>query len=223
MTESEQPKKQNIPVISNNGDCLFEDSISLDRAVQFVINTKLAPESLIKCGKQAVASALLLCKQHNLPQKALNQMCYVRGKIQVYGSLLTAIAMKSKNFSDMKTLYINTEGEVISYENKNLKSEVFAAVCLIKKNKQEDYKEYFFTMDEAKAAGLTRSPTWSSYKKDMLFHRAKMRALTQEFPDVLEGIQLAESLEPEEIEEIDKQEKTIESIEEKILINKDDI
>lgn len=44
-----------------------------------------------------------------------------------------------------------------------------------------------YTMEEAKAANLTKNPSWTTSRNDMLFARAISRLARQLFPDVIHG------------------------------------
>jgi hypothetical protein len=71
---------------------------------------------------------------------------------------------------------------------------VWAALIRITKKGSKKVKEYYFTKDEAQAAGLLSNNTYQKYLKYMLFHRAKAMALQTEYASALKGIESAENL-----------------------------
>lgn len=189
-------EKQNPVVVSFKEDGLvhFKNHNELTVAAKFLLHIKLAPEHLTKLGVEAVTSALIFCQQRNLPYSAMNEIGVVKGKAGAFGSLVTALAKRDPNYGEMVVLYVNEKMEVISLENKNLKDDVYACVIRIKKKNSDVWSEYYFTKDEAKTAGLLSNNTYQKYLKDMLYHRAKFRAMKTEYPDSLEGVESYEIL-----------------------------
>ena len=61
--------------------------------------------------------------------------------------------------------------------------------------------EYFFTEDEAKTAGLLSNGVYTKYLKDMLFHKAKWRAMNTEYASALKGLESAENMQYEKMAE----------------------
>lgn len=180
--------------IDKEGVVNFGNQIELSQAASFIIQMKLAPEHLRKDGKEVVMAALTLCRQYRLPLSALNEMAAIKGKVGVFGTLMTALAQRHPDFGEMKVQYINEEQSVICLANKNLKDSVWACVISIRKQGSNEWNEYFFTKDEAQTAGLLGSNTYQKYLKDMLFHRAKARAFNTEYASALKGIESAENM-----------------------------
>lgn len=175
----------------------FSDQTELANAAKTLIMMNLAPDHLKKEGFQAVMAALTLCRQHNLPYSSLNEIASIKGKLGVYGSLLTALAQRDPNYGEIKVMYADKDMNVISLANKNLNAEVYACVIHYKKKTDSDFHEYYFTKDEAQKAGLLGNQTYTKYLKDMLYHKAKIRLLKTEHPMFLNGVESAELLQYE--------------------------
>ena len=189
----EQNKTPIFVKVDKDGSLAFTNHIELRHCASILYKTSAAPKNLREAGIEAIASALLLCKQFNLPQKAIAQMAYVNGSLTCYGSLVTALAEKHPNYGEKKEFFVDSKCEVICLKNKNLFNPVFAAVVQIKRKDSSDFTEYFFSMDDAKKSGLLSSSTkatspWLKYTKDMLMHKARARALRSEYASALEGI-----------------------------------
>lgn len=194
----EEKTKNEVSVnFKEDGLVLFKNHNELTTAAKFLLHIKLAPDHLAKEGLNAVTTALLFCQQHRLPYSAMNEIGVVKGKAGAFGSLVTALAKRDHDFGEMIVLYVNEKMEEISLANKNLKDEVYACVIRIKKKSSEIWKEFFFTVDEARKAGLLNNNTYQKYLKDMLFHRAKFRALKTEHADYLSGVESYEILNDE--------------------------
>lgn len=184
--------------ITERGLFDFKDHIELGNAASMMIKIKEAPDHLAKEGREAVAAALLFCKQFNLPQKAMNQMAFIKGKLSAFGSLVTAIAEKHPLYGSKREFFVDENCDEICVSNKNLKANVFAAVVQIRKKNDEHWTEYTFSVEDAARAELLE-PTrrdgtiildspWIKYRKDMLMHKARKRALQSEYASALEGI-----------------------------------
>lgn len=125
------------------------------------------------------------------PLTSMRQMAVIQGTPSFYGDLPLAIVMNSKKLVSIKEYIIDEEQTEICIKNKNLKSKVFGAVCIVKRDNGIE-KESIFTMDDAQQAGLVNRDCWKHYTKTMLKYRARAMALKDLFPDVLNGISIAE-------------------------------
>lgn len=204
MSEAETPEsdyegvKNEVSVnFKKDGLVTFNNHNELTVAAKFLMHINLAPDHLTKLGVKAVTSALLFCQQRGLPYSAMNEVGVIKGKVGAFGSLVTALAKRDPEYGEMVVLYVNEKMETICLTNKNLKDDVFACVIRIKKKSSEIWNEYFFTKEEAKTAGLLSGNTYQKYLKDMLYHRAKFRAMKTEYPDALEGVESFEIMQEE--------------------------
>lgn len=200
MSEVEAIKPAQVLVpISNEGKFLFSNQQELGKAAALAIQMRNVPEHLIKEGREAVMSAMIMCKQFGLPDKAMNEMAFVKGKLTCYGSLVTALAERHEEYGEKQEFFVDEKQNVICSENKNLNAPVYAAVVKVKKKNSNVWSEYYFTIDEAKQAGLLTEKTfaespWRKYTKEMLSHKARARALRAEYASALNGIEYHEDV-----------------------------
>jgi len=185
--------EQKLVKVDEKGIFTFTNQMELSDAAAMMIRTQLAPKHLRDEGKEAVAAALILCKQFNLPQKSMGQMAFIKGKITCFGSLVTALAERHPSYGDKREFCVDENGEEICSKNKNLRAPIWAYVVQIKKKGSKVWNEYFFSVDDAKTAGLS-GDTWNKYKRDMLGHKARSRALRAEYASALEGIDYHEDV-----------------------------
>lgn len=125
------------------------------------------------------------------PLTAMRQIAVINGTPSFYGDLPLAIVMNSKKMVSINEYIIDEDQKEICIKNKNIQAKVFGAVCtVIRDNKLE--VERYFTIEDAQQAGLLNRDCWKHYTKTMLKYRARAMALKDCFPDVLNGINIAE-------------------------------
>lgn len=181
-------------VIKPDGALDFVNQTELVASARLIMRMKLAPEHLMKDGIEALMSAMMFCKQFNLPIKAMNEMAYIKGKLTCYGSLVTTLAERHHEYGEFEEFFLDETCEVICAKNKNLKSPVWAAVYRAKRKNSGVWNEYKFTMDDAKSAGLLSNPTWQKYPADMLMHKSRSRALKANYASALNGADYHEDI-----------------------------
>lgn len=197
---------QKLVEFGNQGDLLFSDQGDLRRAANLLMQTKTAPKHLADGGTTAIAAALLLCRQKNLPVSAMNEMAYIYGKITVFGTLYTALAEKHPEYGEQEIFYIDESGERICYENKNLKLAPWACIIKSRKRASSIWNEFSFSTEDARAAKLlTQSTkdesTWKKYLKDMLYHKAKKRCFDAQYASAVHGIDCYEEASYRDVED----------------------
>ena len=205
--------------ISQTGGFLFSNQKELGTAARMAMRMNLCPAHLKKEGIEAVMSALMMVKQFNLPDTAMNEMAYVKGKLTCFGSLVTALAERHPDYrdSEREDFYITDKCEKICVENKNLKTGIpWAHVIRIRKKNSSVWNEYFFSVDDAEQAGLLTNTTkpdsgWIKYTKDLLMHKNKNRALKGNYASALNGINyhedIVEAIDPSNSREVNPAEQ----------------
>jgi len=123
---------------------------------------------------------------------ALRQIAVIKGTPSIYGDLPLAIVRHSGQLAYFKEWFVDDHGEQICSMNKNLANSVFGAVCHVKRKGDEEVSESFFTVEEAKSAGLFSNDTYKKWLKTMLKRRARAMNLKDQFADLLEGMAIAE-------------------------------
>ncbi len=203
----EAPVKNEVVLGYNEkGVAKFEDHNQLSQVAALYMQTKLAPDHLIKEGKGAVMSAIAMCRQYQIPDTCMNEMCYIKGKLTTYGKLVTALAERHPEYGDRRDFFITKEGDEICTKNKNIATgKPYCAVIQIKKKGSEVWNEYTFSIDDAIKAKLLndkevstkekwQEATWTKYVKDMMWNKANARALGANYASALKGVNYHEDL-----------------------------
>lgn len=191
-----------IVKIDESGNYVFNSQLDLGRAALLCMQKAIAPPDLIAKGQTAVAAALVMCKQFNLPQQAMNEMAFVNGRIQVHSKLYTALAQRHPLYGEDEIFEITEKQERRCVDNKNLHEPTWGVVIRVRKKGSNFLNEYVFTMDDAERAGLldprkrdgskNNDSAWLKYTRDMLYHKCKFRAYGREYASSLEGIEMFE-------------------------------
>lgn len=178
----------NEMIISSEGELQANTDVALVKAVQRYRKMGLVPKQF-ESDAQA-AGAILFAKQLGLnPLQAWGEIACVHGKYTVFGSLFRAIARRSENFGEDEVFFLDKDQKKICFENINLNSEVWACVVRTKVKNSSVWNEHFFTVDEARTAGIIRpGSAWVKYLKDMLLAKAFARSYRQSYPEALNGV-----------------------------------
>jgi hypothetical protein len=144
---------------------------------------------------ETVFTAMQFAASLGLPQLiGLRQIAVINGTPSIFGDLPLSLCYSSGKLESNKDLFVNKEGKEICLANKNLFEEPYAAVSIVKRFRQA-VSERFFTIDEAKKAGLYPAKpdsAWSKYTRLMLKYRSRTPNLKDNFGEVLNGIPIAE-------------------------------
>ena len=113
------------------------------------------------------------------PLQALQNITVINGKPSVYGDAAIALVRASGLCAEIKET-IEEGGEL-------------AAICYARRKDNGDESTHAFSVTDAKGAGLwTKKGPWQDYPKRMLQMRARSWVLRDLFPDVLQGLYIAE-------------------------------
>jgi len=155
-----------------------------------LVEAKMVPASLDS--PQKLFAARQLCRELGLPVvAAIRQVYVINGSPSLWGDTPLALVRQSKLLESIREYLIDKDYKEISIANKNLDTPHIAAVCTVKR-KDSEPKEFFFTVEQAKKAGMGGGPVWAKYPTRMLQMKARGLALKNEFPDVLMGVAIAE-------------------------------
>jgi len=188
-----QKNTENLPDIRANtdGQLVGKSLAEQMRIAKYYVASGLLPKGLNTPEKAMIG--LQYCHALGLkPATALRQVCVVNGKPTIYGDLPLAIVRQSGKLKSITERIIDKEGKEISPINNNLAELVFAGICQVVRADTGEKIERFFTIEDAKRAGLLTSDCWRKYPKDMLKYRARGQALKDGFSDVLSGAAIAE-------------------------------
>lgn len=167
-------------------------------------------ESLQRLTQYLHASRMLL-KQYDTPEKigtgiqyavqlgfrdtwllALRQIAVINGTPSMFGDLPLALVRSSGQLEVFEEFLVDKEGKRICLENKNISVEFYAAVCRLKRKGYEESPPVFFTVDDAKKAGVWGKNVWLVYPKRMIQMRTRSIALKDNFADILNGMSIGE-------------------------------
>jgi hypothetical protein len=172
----EPPRDQ---ILIADGQLCLTNIEQVWRAAKLIRQSGLAPSSF--SNDQQLVIAILRALELKIPIfQALEGMTVIKGKIGIMGDLALALTQASGLLESKKVEY-SGEGESLS-----------CSVTL--KRRKRAAQTYSFSVAEAKAAGISNSPTWRAYPKRMLYYRSLGFGLRDEFPDVLKGLKTSEEL-----------------------------
>lgn len=118
---------------------------------------------------------------------ALRQIAVINGTPALFGDLPLAIVRGKGQLEKIEEFFVTKDGTRISLQNKNIGAEFYAAVCLLTR-KGEAEREFVYSIDDAKVAGLWGQNVWKPHPKRMLQMRTRGWGLKDTFADALSGI-----------------------------------
>lgn len=191
-SENQSSQAKAISLSERTGEIVAKDSSELMRQIGILMKGNAFPVSMDTPAK-CIAAWNLACSFKGVsPQRAISNMMYIGNVLSIWGELPKALAEATGEIEDYELYLVDEDYNVIIPENKNLKSDPFAAICKIKRRGRTK-NTYFFTTSEAEKAGLLRKRgPWQDYAKIMLKRRAQGEGLKFEFSDALMGANIAE-------------------------------
>ena len=195
--KNEVSKIENTPVkavikVDTEGGLIPDNYDDLWRVATGYVRSGMLPVAYDTAEK--VITGMQYAKELKLhPLTALKSIAVIKGTPSLFGDLPLALVKRTGELDEeVFDEYLIAENyDRICVSNKNLKAEFYGAVCVIKR-KGGNIKEFVFTVDDAKKAGLWGKNVWNSYPKLMIKYRVRSMALKDVFPDVLNGICIAE-------------------------------
>lgn len=199
------PEKKELSTSVDKSDLKISESVGIEfkntrelmRFSSFLFKSKLLPDTYSSVEK--IAAAIQLCTELGLkPMSALRQIYFVNGQLNIWGEIPLAIVMNSGKLEWIDEFLIDEKCEKICFQNKNLASPVWGAVCRVKRFGNEFIAEHFFSVDDQIAAGISDagkygSTVWGKHKKIMMIRKARGFCLKKLFPDCLFGVSIAET------------------------------
>lgn len=194
--QTEEPKKEiqtrrPDPILANSNGLLVGKTIEEQyRLAKLYCQSGLMPPRFNR--PETLMVAMQYCYELGLkPLTGLRQMAIIKGIPAIFGDLPLALAQQSGLVESFVEYLVNTKNEIIT--DQNLDTEVYAAICKVKRKGDQEFYISYFTIEDAKKSGLFESSdAWKKYPKDMLKYRARAKALKARFPDALNGIAIAE-------------------------------
>lgn len=193
--QQEEPRKKLNPLKTSDVKMRETGVIieTLDQelaACRMLVDSKMVPAAFDVPGK--LFAARQLARELGLPVMAASrQIMVINNTPAIWGELPLALVHSSGKLESIEDYFIDAQYRRISLENKNLNAEIFAAICEIKR-KDHPKKTFHFTLAQAQTAKLTGKAIWKDWLSIMMFRKARGLAIKSEFPDVLQGVAIAE-------------------------------
>lgn len=172
---------KSVAIIPTNTALVPQNFLELERFAEKLSKTNMIPTAYKdKPGDCLVA--MMMGNELGLPfLQALQGIAVINGKPSIYGDLALALVL-SKGLIEEWSEYDQNEAAVKGF-----------GFFRVKRKGQATVREFKFTTEDAKKAGLWgKQGPWSQYPGRMLMFRARGFALRDMFPDALKGLVLAE-------------------------------
>lgn len=189
--QAQAPAARKDIVLSDSGAIVPRTASEMLTTAGFYLKSRILPQRF-DTPEMIVAAMQYAIELGLKPLTALRQIAVVQGTPCTFGDLPLALVQRSGTLESIREFLVDKDGKEIGTKNGNLTAEVYAAVCIVKRKGDPNELERFFSLDDAKRAGLGGSPTWKSYPKLMLKYRARSQALKDKFADALNGVAIAE-------------------------------
>jgi len=163
----------NIIPINSPGYGPPDDIGVIERTAQHFLTSGLFKD--LRSVSQAVVKILKGRELGIGPYSSIDSINVIQGKLVINANLLAALIRKSK-----------------AYDYKITELTPKSCSIVITQDKQPLYPTHTFTIEDAKAAGLTRNQTYTAYPRNMLFARCISNASRFHCPDVTHGVYVPE-------------------------------
>ena len=179
------------PILWNPDTRAFEfaDLEGAYRLAQFYLHSGAVPDTTIKDARspqEALSRVAVIIEAGKAlgvqPRAALAGITVIRGKLTMWGDLLSAIAQNHPQWGGIEFIYA---GELS-------KGDRCCTVTVHRKGCPP--LDHSFSQADAKRAKLS-GQVWDSYPDRMLFNRARAFALRDQFADALAGMSVREEFE----------------------------
>jgi len=220
-----QPKRNELMTMEiKDGSMIVTTMDQKVAMIQAAISGGMLPKRYNNVGM--VLSAMRYAAEVGLGESmvALRQIGIVDGNPCLYGDLPLSLCLKSGKLESMNEFFLDKDQIKICIENKNMNNPAEYAVCQVKRLGDSEVLTTYFSMQDAKNAGLSSRGTWLKYPRVMLKYRARSEALKGKFADFLNGIGIGEYDFDgrNEAESITRDRKETESIDETIFGKQED-
>jgi hypothetical protein len=178
MSEMIKGTKLTKLTIMGNVINTFQEAVSI---AEYFAGTDLVPKDYKGKGANIMVAWQKGSELGLKPLQALSTIAVVNGRATIWGDGLIALV---KNSSKEEWTH-----ETLTGEGDNM-----VATCETKRLNQEKTVIQSFSVADAKKAGLWGNNTWAKYPKRMLQMRARGLCLRDAYPDVLNGLEIAEEM-----------------------------
>ncbi len=164
--------------IMGNKITSFQEAISI---ADYFSTTDLVPKDYRGKGANIMVAWQKGLELGLKPLQALSTIAVVNGRATIWGDGLIALV---KNSSKEEWTHETISGD----------GDQMIATCETKRQGQEKTVIQSFSVSDARKAGLWGNNTWAKYPKRMLQMRARGLCLRDAYPDVLNGLEIAEEM-----------------------------
>lgn len=168
------------------------DSSQLRRVFAYgLFHSKRAPRHFENAVQ--VEQGIELIQGMGMPAIAnLRYVYFVGGHLTAMHKLCLAACQATGEMERYEVIHVDARNEPLSEKNL-IGFEAAGCIVYVRRRGRTETAMGTFTMEQAKTAGMAgKNPTWRAYPVDMLMHRASIRALYQQFSDVLQGVRCKE-------------------------------
>jgi hypothetical protein len=192
MSEEKQLEVKSKVIVTEDGFLKAQDLEGRFRIADALFKSKMIPKSY-ENPLQVMAAMEFAVELGLKPFQGLRNIAMIQGQPSIFGELPLGLAIKSGQLESITEFVFDIDYNEICFKNKNLNAKPWGGYCKIRR-KGVGEGEAFFTMLEAQEAGLLgRNNPWKTYPKIMLQRRARSQVLKTLFPDMLSGVNIAES------------------------------
>jgi hypothetical protein len=185
------PEKKGEIATNEKGQIIAKDMDGLWRIAKAAIDSGMVPKGYTK-PSQVIMGLQFAAGIGLAPTVAsLTNIAVINGQPSIFGELPLKLARESGQLEYFNEYLIDSDYNKISVDNKNLTTEIFAAVCEIQRKGYELKKFYWTAAQQAKANAGVKA-IWNSYYEIMMKRKARSLALKDEFGDVLGAMKIAE-------------------------------
>ncbi len=198
VDSAEQPKvepKQEIKVaapisITGKGFIEAKDSSEEYRIAKIFLDSGAVP-SMFKNPAQVMMAMQFLKRFAMDPVVCIRQVCIINGSLSIWGELPLGLVRRFGTLEIFEEFFFDKNYKTVSFENKNLDSEIWGASCLIKMQ-GSSLLQRAFTRDDAERARLWDKSIWKLYPNRMLQMRTRSWALKDAAPEIIGGVSILE-------------------------------
>lgn len=167
------PTKEDYQVMSVGEP---QNMLEVRALANFLCRSKFIPQAF-RGDLNTAVMLIVTCKQYGLPITALSETMEVNGKVGFWGRTKLGIILKSPVCEYIMATEKTDKKCVVVAKRKGWPKEVTVE----------------WTIEQADKAGLIkRSDAWQKYPKRMLYWRAISDAISEVFPDVIQGFATVE-------------------------------
>jgi len=184
-TQSQPPQKAPI-TLDDNGLIAPKDFDQMSRFCTVLAQSGMLPKQYDTAAK--VMAGMQFARELGLkPLIGLKSIAVINGTPSLHTDGPLAIVMASGLLESINEYLLDDEYKPVNVENKNLNKKPVAAVCEVKRRGFEIKTTTFPANQAPKKPG-----PWTEYFEIMMKRRCRGIALKDIFPDVLNGIAIAE-------------------------------